>query len=76
MTGLGDEIVRRDEIRLVEDTDGDGYADKATVFASGLQLDPGTGLSRRHAVRHARAVPDRPARHGRRRRGRRRGATC
>src|SRR5437588_7590204 len=33
MTGLGTEIVRRDEIRLVEDTDGDGYADKATVFA-------------------------------------------
>ena len=27
MTGLGEEIVRRDEIRLIEDTDGDGYAD-------------------------------------------------
>src|SRR5436309_495638 len=36
MTGLGTEIVRRDEIRLVEDTDGDGYADKATVFAAGF----------------------------------------
>jgi putative membrane-bound dehydrogenase-like protein len=36
MTGLGTEIVRRDEIRLVEDTDGDGYADKATVFAQGF----------------------------------------
>src|SRR5437870_12635507 len=35
MTGLGTEIIRRDEIRLVEDTDGDGYADKATVFAKG-----------------------------------------
>src|SRR5438094_10224452 len=33
MTGLGTDIVRRDEIRLVEDTDGDGYADKATMFA-------------------------------------------
>jgi putative membrane-bound dehydrogenase-like protein len=33
MTGLGTEIVRRDEIRLVEDTDGDGYADKATLIA-------------------------------------------
>jgi putative membrane-bound dehydrogenase-like protein len=33
MTGLGTEIVRRSEVRLVEDTDGDGYADKATVFA-------------------------------------------
>src|SRR5436190_22611567 len=36
MTGLGTEIVRRDEVRLVEDTDGDGYADKATVFAGGF----------------------------------------
>src|ERR1700757_2374036 len=33
MTGLGTEIVRRSEVRLVEDTDGDGYADKATVYA-------------------------------------------
>ena len=71
MTGLGTEIVRRDEIRLVEDTDGDGYADKATVFASRLQLDPGARLPRRHRVRHARPVPDGPARHRRRRRGRR-----
>jgi putative membrane-bound dehydrogenase-like protein len=36
MTGLGTEIVRRDEIRLLEDTDGDGYADKAAVYASGF----------------------------------------
>src|SRR5437867_12814348 len=36
MTGLGEEIVRRDEIRLIEDTDGDGYADKSTVFAKGF----------------------------------------
>ena len=36
MTGLGLDHVRRDEIRLVEDTDGDGYADKATVFAKGF----------------------------------------
>ena len=36
VTGLGIEIVRRDEIRLIEDTDGDGYADKATVFATGF----------------------------------------
>jgi len=36
MTGLGTEIVRRDEVRLIEDTDGDGYADKATVFARGF----------------------------------------
>jgi putative membrane-bound dehydrogenase-like protein len=36
LTGLGTEIVRRDEIRLLEDTDGDGYADKATVYATGF----------------------------------------
>ena len=36
MTGLGKEITRRSEVRLVEDTDGDGYADKATVFAGGF----------------------------------------
>jgi putative membrane-bound dehydrogenase-like protein len=36
MTGLGTEIIRRSEVRLVEDTDGDGYADKATVYAGGF----------------------------------------
>jgi putative membrane-bound dehydrogenase-like protein len=36
MTGLGLDHVRQDEIRLVEDTDGDGYADRATVFARGF----------------------------------------
>jgi hypothetical protein len=36
LTGLGEEIVRRDEIRLIEDVDGDGYADRSTVYASGL----------------------------------------
>src|SRR6516162_78508 len=36
MTGLGTEIVRRDEVRLVEDTDGDGYADKSTLVAKGF----------------------------------------
>jgi putative membrane-bound dehydrogenase-like protein len=36
MTGLGEEIIRHDEIRLIEDTDGDGYADKSTVFAKGF----------------------------------------
>src|SRR5207302_7262100 len=36
LTGLGHEIIRRDEIRLIEDTDGDGYADKQTVFAAGF----------------------------------------
>ena len=36
MTGLGTDIVRRSEVRLVEDTDGDGYADKGTVYADGF----------------------------------------
>ncbi len=37
MTGLGTtDIIRRDEIRLVEDTDGDGHADKAPVWADGF----------------------------------------
>ena len=36
MTGLGEKIIRRDEVRLVEDTDGDGYADKTTVWAGGF----------------------------------------
>ncbi len=33
MTGLGTEIVRRSEIRLIEDTNADGYADRSTVYA-------------------------------------------
>jgi putative membrane-bound dehydrogenase-like protein len=36
MTGLGTEIVRRDEVRLIEDTDDDGYADKSTTVAAGF----------------------------------------
>jgi putative membrane-bound dehydrogenase-like protein len=46
MTGLGEEIVRRDEVRLVEDTDGDGYADKATVVARGLNSVQGLAYHR------------------------------
>lgn len=34
MTGLGEKIIRRDEVRLVEDADADGYADKSTVWAT------------------------------------------
>jgi len=36
VTGLGVEIVRRDEIRLVSDTNGDGYADKSLRYAGGF----------------------------------------
>src|SRR6266446_377722 len=36
MTGLARDGKVKSEIRLVEDTDGDGYADKATVVAKGF----------------------------------------
>src|SRR5262249_15860711 len=36
LTGLGTGLERRDELRLIEDTDGDGYADRSTAFATGL----------------------------------------
>ena len=60
MTGLGTEIIRRSEVRLVEDTDGDGYADKATLFAGGFNSIHGTRLARRHLVCDARRRFSRP----------------
>ena len=33
MTGLGKGIMRRSEVRLLEDTDSDGAADKSTIYA-------------------------------------------
>lgn len=36
VTGLGIEIVRRDEVRVIQDSDGDGYADRSTVYAKGF----------------------------------------
>ena len=36
MTGLGTEIVRRDEIRIIRDTDADGYADTSGLYAKGF----------------------------------------
>jgi len=36
MTGLGTKIIRRDEIRILEDTDGDSYADRSTKYAEGF----------------------------------------
>ena len=45
MTGLGVKITRRDEVRLLEDTDGDGYADKSTVYAGGFNSIQGMAYS-------------------------------
>lgn len=36
LTGLGVEIVKRDEVRLVSDNDGDGYADTSQLYAGGF----------------------------------------
>ncbi|MBM4068486.1 MAG: c-type cytochrome [Planctomycetes bacterium] len=61
MTGLGTEIVRRSEVRLIEDTNADGYADKATVVADGFNSIEGLAFDGRqlyvmHAP-HLTAVP-------------------
>jgi putative membrane-bound dehydrogenase-like protein len=45
LSGLGQAIVRRDEIRLIEDSDGDGYADHSTVYGSGLNSVQGLTYS-------------------------------
>ena len=42
MTGLGTEIVRRDEIRLLEDSNSDGYADRAIVYAGAFNSVQGS----------------------------------
>jgi putative membrane-bound dehydrogenase-like protein len=55
MTGLGTEIIRRDEIRLIEDTDGDGYADKSTVYAG--QFNSIEGLTFHGGVVYAMHAP-------------------
>ena len=45
VTGLGVKIVRRDEVRLIADTDGDGYADTSTVYAKGFNSIQGLAFS-------------------------------
>jgi len=42
---MGTDIVRRSEIRLIEDTDGDGYADKAPFTRDGFIRIQGLALS-------------------------------
>lgn len=46
MTGLGKEIVKRDEIRIVEDTDDDGYADTSSLYAGGFNSIQGLAFYR------------------------------
>lgn len=36
VTGLGIEIVKRDEVRILSDADNDGYADKSQIYAGGF----------------------------------------
>jgi putative membrane-bound dehydrogenase-like protein len=43
LTGLGYDIVRHDEVRRLDDSDGDGYADRVTVVAA--QLNSIQGLA-------------------------------
>ena len=63
MTGLGVEIVRRDEVRLVEDSDGDGYADKSAVFAGGFNSIQGLAYYDNSVFVNARSATDFAARH-------------
>lgn len=45
VTGLGYEIVRRDEIRLLKDSDEDGYAEQSTLYADGFNSIQGMAYS-------------------------------
>jgi len=45
VSGLGAEIVRHDEVRLIEDLDGDGYAEKVSVYASGFNSIQGLAFN-------------------------------
>ena len=55
VTGLGVKIVKRDQIRLVEDSDGDGFADKTTVYADGFNSIQ--GLAHRAGTVYAMHAP-------------------
>ena len=46
MSGLGTKIVRRSEVKLVADTNGDGYADKTTLYAGGFNSLQGLSFHR------------------------------
>lgn len=46
LTGLGTDITRRDEIRIVQDSNGDGYADTTTLFAEGFNSIQGLAQHR------------------------------
>ena len=61
----------RDRITICEDTDGDGRADKFTVFAEGLNIPTSLLCARRRRDRAAGARHALPQGHRRRRQGRR-----
>ena len=46
-----------DRIKILEDTDGDGRADKTTVFVEGLNLASGAGRRARRRLRRPGALP-------------------
>ena len=60
-----------DRIKIVEDTDGDGKADKFTVFADHLNLADQPDVCQRRRHRRRRAAHAVPQGHRRRRQGRR-----
>ena len=59
-----------DKILVLEDTDGDGKADKTTVFADGLLIPTGVEPGDGGALRRQQHRTDPPQRHRRRRQGR------
>ncbi len=66
----------RDRIRICEDTDGDGRADKFTVFAEKLSIPTSIAFARGGVIVHNGTRDALPQGHRRRRQGRRARACC
>ena len=65
-----------DKILVLEDTDGDGKADKTTVFADGLLIPTGIEPGDRRRLRRQQHRAAAPYRHRRRRQGRHSSGSC